>query len=178
MLTVEAVMSSPPITCHPDDSLEYAARLLWDHDCGAVIVTSPEGQLVGIITDRDICMAAYTRGGPIREIRVADVMAKRVFYCQAAAPVRWALLLMGHYQVRRLPVVGKHQHPIGLVSLNNLIRYSAWGDEQLRRELLETLGQISLPRALEAEQPPRPRSGIFEKPCSPHAIDATAEHVP
>jgi len=51
-----------PITCSAEDSLAEAARLMWERDCGSVMVTEPNGRLVGIITDRDICMAAYTRG--------------------------------------------------------------------------------------------------------------------
>lgn len=83
-----------------------------------------------------------TRGTPLDQIRVSDVMSKRVFFCKGTAPVRWALLLMVRYQVRRLPVVGANDQPIGLISLNNLILYSAWGDHRFRDELFETMDQI------------------------------------
>lgn len=162
MITVGEIMSSPPITCRADDTLDQAARRMWDHDCGSVIVTSSDGQLAGIITDRDICMAAYTGGRSLHEIRVADIMAKQVCYCQTTAPVRWALLLMAHYQVRRLPVVGVNARPVGLISLNNLIRYSAWADDRFRQELLETMGRVCQPRRVELEHETRHVSGIFE----------------
>ena len=178
MIIVGEIMSSPPLTCRPDDSLSQPARLMWDHDCGSVIVTSYEGRLVGIITDRDVCMAAYTRGKPLHEIRVGDIMAKQVWSCQAAAPVRWALHLMAQHHVRRLPVVGAHDCALGAISLNNIIRYAAAGDARLQREVFETIDQISQPRPHEAERSPRYVSGVFEKASPQHALGAISERKP
>ena len=171
-------MSSPPLTCRPDDTLSQPARLMWDHDCGSVIVTSFAGRLVGVITDRDICMAAYTRGRSLHEIRVADIMAKQVWSCQATAPVRWALHLMAQHHVRRLPVVGPRDCPLGVISLNNIIRYAAAGDARLRYEVFETIEQISQPRRYDSEHTPRHASGVFERPAPPQALGAISERKP
>lgn len=179
MLVVEEIMSSPPITCRPHDTLDRPAHLMWDHDCGSVIVTAAEGQIHGMITDRDICMAAYTRGSPLEQIRVSDVMSKRVCFCKRTAPVRWALLLMAHYRVRRLPVVDANGHAIGLISLNNLIRYAAWGDHRFRDELFETMDQICQPHWLEHQAaqitPAQHHSGVFERQHVRHAEGAISE---
>ena len=170
MIYVREIMSCPPITCRPEETLAQAARFMWDCDCGAVMVTTVEEQLVGIITDRDICMASYMSGRPLHQIQASETMARHVHSCRGEDSVHSALLSMGLHQLRRLPVVTAHDEPIGLISLNNVIRYAVSGDGRLRRELLETLAQVCQPRGLASEhrlpsmQDPGRRSGIFEKP--------------
>jgi len=144
---VQDLMSSPPITCSAEDSLAEAARLMWERDCGSVMVTEPNGRLVGIITDRDICMAAYTRGRGLGEMRVSKTMAGQVYSCRGTDLVERALLVMARHQVRRVPVVTADDIPIGLLSLNNLVRYYPYSDERLRRKLMDTMGTISQPRS-------------------------------
>ena len=184
MLSVRELMSNPPITCHPDDTLDQAARLMWDHDCGVVVVVSQDGRLVGVVTDRDACMAGYTRGQPLQQIRVGDAMAKQVYSCSSADSVHRALLLMARYQVRRLPVVNADNCPTGLISLNNLIRYATWSNERLRLELLRALEDVSQPRWLESDPPPvharptRRSSGFFEKYGSHESASAGSGRQP
>src|SRR5262245_6101900 len=64
-MEVREIMSTDLETCRADDTLDRAARLMWEHDCGVVPVVDHEGTAVGMITDRDICMAAYTQGRPL-----------------------------------------------------------------------------------------------------------------
>ena len=54
---------------------------MWDHDCGCAPVVDGHGRLAGIITDRDICMAAYTQGMPLEAIPVERAMSARVVSC-------------------------------------------------------------------------------------------------
>ncbi|MBA3541520.1 MAG: CBS domain-containing protein, partial [Deltaproteobacteria bacterium] len=53
-------------TCQPTDTLAAAAKLMWEHDIGALPVVDQVGHVVGMITDRDACMAAYTRGDALQ----------------------------------------------------------------------------------------------------------------
>lgn len=62
------------ITCNVNDSLEVPAKLMWDHNCGAVIVLNEFGKLAGVITDRDICMAALVQSRPLDQILVNSAM--------------------------------------------------------------------------------------------------------
>src|SRR5689334_1101420 len=78
---VRKLMKESPCTCSPDDSLERAAQLMWELDCGAVPVVAADGSVAGIITDRDICMAAYTRGQTLRAMSVESTMSKSVISC-------------------------------------------------------------------------------------------------
>src|SRR5688572_31411426 len=75
-MRVQGIMSNPVITCRPQDCVNTAAQLMWDRDCGSILVVSDEGRLVGILTDRDVCMAAFTTGSRLSEIGVAEVMAQ------------------------------------------------------------------------------------------------------
>jgi CBS domain-containing protein len=67
-MNVEQVMNRSVKSCRPGDSLNQAAQLMWENRCGAVPVVDAEFKPVGFLTDRDICMAAYTRGKPTRRV--------------------------------------------------------------------------------------------------------------
>lgn len=142
-------MSEPAVTCRASDCLNTAAQLMWEHDCGAIPVTGDDGQLVGIVTDRDICMAAYTRGATLHDIAVSDAMARNVFSCQAGDSLDAAERLMSERQVRRLPVIDRDQRPIGMLSLNDIARSAASSRKKngLEREVVQTLAAICEPRA-------------------------------
>src|SRR5262245_8153870 len=81
-MNVQRWMSRTVITCQPQDSLQRAAQLLWDYDLGALPVIDATHKLVGIITDRDLCMAAFTRGSPLATHTVESAMARTVYTLQ------------------------------------------------------------------------------------------------
>ena len=72
-MNVEEVMSRPVRTCGPNDTLQTAAQLMWDHEVGSVVVLL-EGTIVGMLTDRDVCMGAYTSGQALWEVPVQRAM--------------------------------------------------------------------------------------------------------
>ena len=69
-MQIEQLMSRNVQYCSPDDSLERVAKLMWDYDCGSVPVCTGNGapRVVGVITDRDICMSALFEGKPLRDL--------------------------------------------------------------------------------------------------------------
>lgn len=146
MNIIEHVMSRPVITCGPHDSLHVAAGRLWEHDCGALPVTDEHGHVVGMITDRDICMAAYTKGKGLHAISVDEAMATRVITCRPTDAIADVERKMAQAQVRRLPVVDGQGRPVGLVSLNDLARLTAQASKRAAVEALGTLAAIGQPR--------------------------------
>ena len=58
IMNVKQIMTHPVVTCSIESHLNVVARLMWDNDCGTIPVVDAEGRLAGIVTDRDICMAA------------------------------------------------------------------------------------------------------------------------
>lgn len=126
-LNVEDVMTSLVHTCQVGDSLERAAQLLWENDCGCLPVVDTEGVVRSMITDRDICMAAYTGGCSLRELRVEDSMSGGLVACRADDELAAAAGRMAAHQLRRLPVVDDAGRVRGVLSVNDLACCAAEG---------------------------------------------------
>jgi CBS domain-containing protein len=118
-MKVREIMSREVATCRPQDSLNEAAHRMWEHDVGSLPVVDDDGLPIGIITDRDVCMAAYTQGGALSELLVGAAMAQGLVSCKPGDGVDKAEERMHAHQVRRLPVVDKKKL-VGIVSLNDL----------------------------------------------------------
>jgi CBS domain-containing protein len=118
---VRKLMKDAPSTCAPGDSLARAAQLMWELDCGVVPVVDANGHVVGLITDRDVCMAAYTRGEPLRALPVESTMSTLVVSCSPDDSVGHALRVMATHRVRRLPVL-ENERLIGLLTLADISR--------------------------------------------------------
>jgi CBS domain-containing protein len=147
---VEQLMSRSVATCRPDDRLDSAARIMWERDCGVVPVTVPEGggeRVVGMITDRDVCMAAYTQGRSLADVPVSTAMSHNVRTCQPADPIQSALRLMAAEQLHRLPVVDQAGHLVGLLSFADVAREEAQCHKVVpAEELAKTVEAIATPR--------------------------------
>lgn len=162
-MKVEQLMTRPVWTCEPSDSLDVAAQLMWDHDVGCVVVQH-HGQVVGVITDRDICMGGYTTGLAFHEIAVGRSMAIEPTVIDARASVDAAVRLMREKRIRRLPVVDAAQRLVGVLSLNDVAREAA---RQLGRPGLDvssegvaaTLAVLCTPRKAASLIPMQPAPG-------------------
>ena len=149
-MRIEKIMSHHVITCAPHDSLDHAASLMWNSDCGCLPVVSANGsfELAGLITDRDICMAAMFQGKALRELRVGDAMASKVLTCRASDEIEVAQRQMETEQIRRLPVLGNEGELIGIVSMADIARESARTQYKQHPEIpagsvMATLAKIS-----------------------------------
>jgi CBS domain-containing protein len=121
-MKVGDVMTPHPWTCRPYDRLDAAAHIMWNHDCGAVPVVDSDGVAVAMITDRDVCMAAYTQGRPLREIEVASAASRGLVSVGEHDPLDVAESLMRREKIRRLPVLDGEGRPVGILSLSDLAR--------------------------------------------------------
>lgn len=147
-MRIKEIMSHPVVTCPTDSTLDHAARLMWEYDCGVIPVVNDEGRLAGVITDRDICMAAYTQGRALNTIAVTAAMAANVVAVHADDAIEQAEELMRDRQIRRLPVLDEDGRPAGLVSMNDLARLAARARKSVvDRELVQTLAAVCQPRA-------------------------------
>jgi CBS domain-containing protein len=82
-MRVEEIMNRQVEVCRPHDSLNRAAQMMWEKACGAMRVVDEEFKPVGFLTDRDVCIAAYTQGTKLNELRVEGAMARKVVCCKA-----------------------------------------------------------------------------------------------
>lgn len=119
-MKIDQLMNPAARSCAASDDLSVPSRIMWEEDCGCVPVVAADMRVVGMITDRDICMATYTQSRAPREIRVGDVMSREVHVCSSFHDARQALAVMKANQVRRLPVVDANRRLVGVVSLNDL----------------------------------------------------------
>ena len=119
-MKVESLMTKPARACAPTDNLHTAAEIMWSADCGCVPVTDADQRVVGIVTDRDICMAAHLEGEPLRSRTVESIMSNVVCVCAAEDPVEDVARVMGEKQLRRIPVIDADGRLVGMISLNDL----------------------------------------------------------
>jgi CBS domain-containing protein len=76
MTSVEPLVA-PKKSCGVHDDLQQAAKIMCESDCGAVPVLDSAGNLVGMITARDICIAAYRQCKPLWHMDVGSTMSTR-----------------------------------------------------------------------------------------------------
>ncbi len=122
-MKVLELMTTTAKSCGPNDNLELAAQIMWENDFGVVPVVDDDGRVVGMVTDRDACMAAYTQGKPLRQILVSNAMAKHVHGVRENELVEAAEALMRRVRVRRVPVLDGDGRLRGILSMNDLARH-------------------------------------------------------
>lgn len=119
-MKVREVMTANPETCSAFDFLTTAGVRMWDRDCGILPVVE-EGRVVGVITDRDVCMSLTLGSGAAANVTVASVMKPQdLVTCGPDDDVLDALGLMDRCQVRRLVVVREGRLE-GILSMDDLI---------------------------------------------------------
>jgi CBS domain-containing protein len=145
-MTVRELQTSNVKTVSPDTDLAVVAKLMWEGDCGAVPVVTDDRKVIGIITDRDICIASATRSRPPSEIRASEVIStgNGIHAVKADDDVRVALRTMRKHKVRRLPVLDREQRLLGIVSINDLAINAtpSQPDSVPAQEFLETFQAI------------------------------------
>lgn len=122
-MLVSDLMTRAAVSVSADQTLAEAAGLMWQFDCGALPVVHSDGvRVVGMLTDRDICMATWSRGCPPAEIRVLEAMSQDVVHCTESDSMGRAEAIMQSNQVRRLPVLDSEARLIGILSLADIAR--------------------------------------------------------
>ena len=121
-MKVAELMIEEVIACSPDDALNRAAQIMWENDCGCVPVVDRAARLIAMLTDRDVCMAAYTRGGTLKDIRVSAAMSSELYSCKPDDDLVVVQKMMRERQVRRIPVSDDAGRLVGILSLNDVAR--------------------------------------------------------
>lgn len=120
-MKVHDLMAWEVEACRPESDLAEAAMIMWRKDCGFVPVVESGGRkVVGVVTDRDICMATTTQGREPRAIRVGSIMSRKIHSCSPTDDLRTAMNTMKEGKVRRLPVTDDNGELRGVISLNDL----------------------------------------------------------
>lgn len=116
---ISEVMTRDVRVVSPDDTLQAAAQVMDELNVGAVPVCTGR-RLVGMITDRDITVRAVASGLPADGTAVKEVMTEQVRWCFEHQDVDEVMRQMSDVQIRRVPVVDRDKHLVGIVSLGDL----------------------------------------------------------
>lgn len=134
-MKVKELMTPYPASCTMESDLATAAGMMWENDCGALPVLSESGEVVGLITDRDICMAAVLSNQSLPMLSVADVISQDVVACGPEDDVHAALALMQENRIRRLPVVTSNKTLVGILSMNDVVLRAEPANDKQKPEL-------------------------------------------
>jgi CBS domain-containing protein len=142
-MQLKDIMTPKPECVSPEDSLRDAACKMRDLDVGPLPVCEND-RLAGMITDRDIVVAAVAEGKDPETTKVRAAMSPGVFYCFEDQDVEEAARTMQERQVRRLLVLNRDKRLVGIVSLGDLATET--GDRQKSGEVLQDVSEPSEPR--------------------------------
>lgn len=125
-MQIAEVMTQELVSCVPSCSAQAAAEMMRQHDIGIlpVVFDRFSRKLLGVVTDRDLCLAVIGLGHP-PQVEVQECMTAQVVICSPQDDVQAAIHLMQERQVRRLPVVDKEGRLVGILSLADLVRHGA-----------------------------------------------------
>ncbi len=136
-----ATKGSQVITVRPDDTIVMAARTLEKNCIGAVIVTNDVGEIIGILSERDISNAVGRKKGDLTRLRVQDLMSKRVVICTPYDSIVELFHLMESNGIRHLPVV-ENGDLVGIISLRDVVNNWLGSTEVENAELRRRLGAL------------------------------------
>ena len=151
-IRVKQVMTRDPSCCVPSDMAQKAATVMRDQDTGVIPVIENEQsqRIVGLVTDRDLCMNVVAEGRDPRTAHVEGCMTTAVVACAPNDSMAKATELMKQNQIRRIPVVDEQRKLIGIVSLADVV-----GRGNVKAtETHETLKTVSAPTV----EPSKPRT--------------------
>ena len=155
-MKVQDVMTYDVQTCRAENNLADAAMRMWRNDCGVLPVIADGRKVVGMITDRDICMAAATKHRDPANIRVKEVISGKVYGCSPDTDIHEALKIMQQRQVRRLPIISAEDGMLtGILSMNDVaLKAKAEREAELSAEDVEnTLRGICTHRPIAKVKP-------------------------
>jgi len=150
-------MTKSPACCNPQTNLAAAVEILWNHNCGILPVVDSQERVVGLVTDRDMCVALGTQNRLPSEMTVKEVASGKVFVCKPDDDLQRALGTMAEAKVRRLPVIDAAGKLQGILSMDDVVLHTETGtikrDSGLSsQDIVNTLKTIYALRPRLAEQ--------------------------
>lgn len=152
-MKVKEFMTQSAVCCGAETNVGRAVELMWNRNVGMLPVVDGDGKLIGVVTDRDICIALGTRYRLPGELTVGEVAIRKVFTCKPNDDVHEALYEMGNHQVRRLPVVNDQGVPQGVLSMDDLLLHSKVGKLRGAGELSSEEVASTLKKVYRLQQP-------------------------
>ena len=146
-MKVKDVMKTDVGFCSTEDNLKKTAEIMRHRDCGAVPIVDEENRVVGMLTDRDICLAVAARNRKASDVKNKELMSGSVIVCSAEDKIEDALRKMRKHQIKRLAAVGAGGELVGILSVSDVL-LSIRKDKKLKKKIYLTLKKISEPRRI------------------------------
>ena len=150
-MRVQDVMMRTPAVCGPETNLGAAIEIMWNRNCGLLPIINAAQKVIGVVTDRDLCVALGTRNRLPGEITVGQVTGSVIYSCGAGDDIHTALETMGREKVRRLVVLNAQGGVEGILSMDDVVLHAlpamAGGRTELSQsEVVETLRKVYGPQ--------------------------------
>ncbi|HEY0658507.1 MAG TPA: CBS domain-containing protein [Pyrinomonadaceae bacterium] len=143
-MKVQDVMISDVGFCLPTDNLAEVADTMRQRDCSILPIINEEKQVVGVITDRDICLAVAGQDCKPSEIKVGEFHRENVIVCEPNEKIKDVLKKMGENKIKCLPVISQNGHLVGIISITDVLIVTK-KDKSFRKKVTSTLIAISKP---------------------------------
>jgi CBS domain-containing protein len=141
-MRVRDIMTQPATTCAPETTIAIAGHLMEDGRCGALPVVDLRRRLLGVVTDRDLLLTLANTNRNAAQVTVREAMQHDVSTCASDDELRFALETMRRQAIRRLPVVDREGHVIGVLSIDDVVRWGVVPDGVRAANVIEALGRI------------------------------------
>jgi CBS domain-containing protein len=129
-MKIREIMTPNPKAIWITESLTDAARVMWENDCGVLPIIKDGRKVIGVVTDRDICMAIAMRDTKPSGVSVEEVMTGLVYCVKPEDSVDHALQLMCQHKIRRVPVVNNEGELEGMLSMNDIVLNAQGSDDE------------------------------------------------
>jgi CBS domain-containing protein len=139
-MLVNQLMTKNVTSCRQENNLAELVEMMWKQRCGALPILDGSGRVMGITTDRDICIALGTRNIKASDVLTRDVSQPRYFSCSPDTDARDAMRTMAAEEVGRLLVVDEAGQLVGIISIDDIVFRAGGGRSGVTdREIIDTL---------------------------------------
>lgn len=146
-MKVKDAMKTDVVFCAPQDNLMKVAELMRLRDCGAIPIVDDKKAVVGILTDRDVCLAIAARNRKASDVKAEDLGKRKVVSCYAEDDLETALRRMRKYKIKRLVVVEKSGELAGILSIADFV-LSVRKDKKLKKKIYAAIKSIAQPKPI------------------------------
>lgn len=140
-MRVAEAMTADPVCCSPQTTVQEAASLMAQNDCGCLPVVDSDDRVVGVVTDRDIACRCVGEGKD-PSTPVSEVMTSEARCCGPEDDAQEAMRVMTEGQVRRVPVVDEAGCCVGMVAQADIARQL---NDQVGDQVADVVAGISEP---------------------------------
>ena len=163
-MKVKEIMSAYVTSCGPNATLVAAAGIMRGYNCGTLPVMGAGGKVIGMITDRDICLAVSKKDNDVSRIKVSEVISGKVYACAPTDDVKDALKTMRKKKAPGLPVVNGAGVLKGILSIDDVLLHARKVRSKKSRKLsykdaARTFQAVCKPRLLKLARSSRGKKG-------------------